>query len=169
MLAVLFAGLARYKLAAEILVFGALAAAVLWGAHEFLEHERDIGRNEIRAEWQAQQLKDEQAARAREAQFATQLQEANAHATEREQTIRTLAAAAGRSSDSLRGTIDAIGNQLSGATVDAIRATARTYGQLLAACDGQQRSMAEDAERLNSEKRQLIEAWPRADSTKPTP
>jgi hypothetical protein len=64
------------------------------------------------------------------------------------------------SSNSLRDTIAAIGERLSSATADALRQTSRTYGQLLAACDSEQRSMAEEAERANSDKRTLIEAWP---------
>ena len=43
---------------------------------------------------------------------------------------------------------------------DALRALTGTYGQLLAECNGRRREVAEEAERLNSEKRTLIESWP---------
>lgn len=167
MMAILLASLSRYKVAAEILAGLALVVFAVFEVHQFLEHERDIGRQEVQARWDAQQRKDEQTARAKEALFAAQIQEANQHASEREQTIRSLAAAAGRSSDGLRDTIATIGGSMSNATADALRQTAHTYGELLEACDGEQRGMAEEAERLNSEKRQLIEAWPNAQEAKP--
>ena len=45
------ATLARYKLGAEILVFSLLASAGIYGVHLVLEHARDAGRAEVRAEW----------------------------------------------------------------------------------------------------------------------
>jgi hypothetical protein len=71
------------------------------------------------------------------------------------------------SSNSLRDTIAAIGNSMSSATADALRETTRTYGKLLTTCDGEQRSLGEELERTNSEKRSLIEAWPRNPPAQP--
>jgi hypothetical protein len=160
MIAALLARLAPYKLLFEILVIGALAAGVMYGVHEFLEHERDIGRNEVRAEYVKQLQEAKDAAHLRETELIAQRDKAIENAQARDDTIRTLAARAGVSSNSLRDTIAALGERLSSATADALRQTTRTYGQLLAACDGEQRSMAEEAERANSDKRTLIEAWP---------
>jgi aspartokinase len=161
--------IARYKLLLEIVIIGALAAGAVYGVHQFLEHERDIGRAEVRAEY-AKQLADvKEAARLREKELTDQRDKAIQNANERDQTIRTLAARAGVSSISLRDTIAAVGERLSSATADALRQTTRTYGQLLAACDGEQRSMAEEAERANSDKRTLIEAWPKDDREKTKP
>jgi hypothetical protein len=161
MIAALLLRLAPYKLAFEIAVFGALAAAVLYGAHEFLEHERDIGRNEVRAEYAQQLAEAKDAARQREQQLQSQVNEANQHAKERDQTIQALATRTGVSTSGLRDTIKAIGNSMSSATADALRNTARTYGDILAECAARRGELAVKAEKLNSEKRTLIEAWPK--------
>jgi len=152
--------LSPYKLVAEIAVIGGLAAGAAYGIHMGLEHERDIGRNEVRAEYAKQLQEAKDAARQRETELTAQRDKAIENAQERDQTIQSLAARAGVSSNGLRDTIAAIGNSMSSATADALRQTARTYGQLLAACDSEQRSMGEEADRANSEKRTLIEAWP---------
>ena len=150
----------RYLPIIEALVGLALVAAVCFGVHQFLEHERDIGRQEVRAEYVKQLAEVKEAARQRETELIAQRDKAIENGQARDETIRTLAARAGVSSSSLQDAITAIGERLSSATADALRQTTRTYGQLLAACDGEQRSMAEEADRANSEKRTLIEAWP---------
>jgi uncharacterized protein YlxW (UPF0749 family) len=160
MIAAILLRLAPYKLAFEIAIFGALAAGVLYGAHQFLEHERDIGRNEVRAEYAKQLAEAKDAARQREQQLQSQVNEANQHAQERDQTIQALAARAGVSTSGLRDTIAAIGNSMSGATADALRNTARAYGEVLAECATRRGELAVTAEKFNSEKRTLIEAWP---------
>lgn len=159
--AALLLRLAPYKLAFEIAIFGAFAAAVLYGAHMGLEHERDIGRNEVRAEYAKQLADAKDAARQREQQLQSQVNEANQHAQERDQTIQALAARAGMSTNSLRDTIAAIGGSMSSATADALRNTARTYGDILAECAARRGELAVTAEKLNNEKRTLIEAWPK--------
>jgi hypothetical protein len=161
MIAALLLRLAPYKLAFEIIVFGALASGVLYEAHQFLEHERDIGRNEVRAEYAKQLADAKEAARVRELQLQSQVNEANQHAQERDHTIQALAARAGVSTNGLRDTIAAIGNSMSGATADALRNTTRAYGEILTECAARRRELAEQAERINSEKRTLIEAWPK--------
>lgn len=162
MIAALLLRLAPYKLFYEIAVFGALAVAALYGIHLGLEHERDIGRNEVRAEYAKQLADAKDAARHREQQLQTQVNEANRHAQERDQTIQALAARAGVSTSSLRDTIAAIGNSMSGATADALRNTARAYGEVLAECAARRGELAVTAEKLNSDKRTLIEAWPQS-------
>lgn len=159
--------LSPYKLAAEIIVFGALAAGAAYGIHMGLEHERDMGRNEVRAEYAKQLQEAKDAARQRETELTAQRDKAIENGNTRDETIQTLAARAGMSSNGLRDTITAIGNSMSSATADALRQTASTYGQLLTACDGEQRSMAEEVDRTNSEKRTLIEAWPRDPAKQP--
>jgi hypothetical protein len=161
MIAAILTGLARYKLLFEILVIGGLAAGAAVGVHQFLEHERDIGRNEVRAEYAKELAAAKDAARQRELQLQSQVDEANQHAHERDQTIQALAARAGVSANGLRDTIAAIGNSMSGATADALRNTARTYGDILAECATRRGELAVKAEKLNSEKRTLIEAWPK--------
>jgi hypothetical protein len=152
--------LSPYKLGAEIIVFGALAAGATWGIHMGLEHERDIGRNEVRAEYAKQLQEAKDAAQQRETELTTQRDKAIENANQRDQTIQALAARAGVSSNGLRDTIAAIGNSMSSATADALRQTARTYGDVLAECAARRGELGLEAEKLNSEKRTLIEAWP---------
>ena len=163
----ILARLARYKLLFEILVIGGLAAAATVGVHEFLEHERDIGRDEVRAEYAKQLAAAKDAAREREQQLQSQINEANQHARERDQTIQALAARAGLSTNGLRDTIAAIGDSLSSATADALHNTARTYGDILAECAARRGELAVKAEKLNSEKRTLIDAWPHTAESRP--
>lgn len=145
----------------EIVAGLALVAGICWGVHEFLEHERDIGRNEVRAEY-AEKLQEakEQAAQ-REALLRAQVDLATKGGNEREQTIKTLATAAGNASLGLRDTTKNISNSLSSFSADALRSVASAYGDVLGECQTRRGSLAEEAERLNSEKRTLIEAWPK--------
>lgn len=161
MIAAVLAGLTRYKLLFEILVIGGLAAGATFGVHLVLEHERDIGRTEVRAEWDKQIAADKLAAAAQTANWQTRLQAATNEGAKREETIRSLAASAAAAAGGLRDTIAKVDRAVPDYSVDALRALTSTYGQLLAECQGRRSEVAEEAERLNSEKRVLIEAWPR--------
>lgn len=152
---------APYKLLLEIALIGSLAAGAVYGVHQFLEHERDIGRQEVRAEYATKLAEAKEAARKREAELTTQRDEAVSHANERDQTIRSLAASAGNASLGLRDTAKSISNSLSSLSSDAVREIARAYGDVFTECQTRRGSLAEEAERLNSEKRTLIEAWPK--------
>jgi hypothetical protein len=152
--------LAPYKLAAEIMVFGALASGVAFGIHEFLEHERDVGRAEVQALWDKQIAADKEAARMRTDQMAAQVTAATTNGAKRDETIQALAATVAASSGSLRDAIAKVNGGVPGLSADSLRALAGTYGQLLAECQGRRAEVAGEAERLNSEKRTLIEAWP---------
>lgn len=154
--------LAPYKLAAEILVFGALAGAFTFGVHQFLEHERDIGRAEVRALWDKHAAVDKEAARVRTAEMATQAATAVTQGVKREETIQALAATAAATSGGLRDAVAKINGGVPGYSADALRTITGTYGQLLAECVGRRAEVAVEAERLNSEKRTLMEAWPTA-------
>jgi hypothetical protein len=159
--------LSRYKLAAEIAVFGALVAGVVHGSHQFLEHERDIGRQEVRAEWDRQIAVDKEAARIQSAELLAQRDTAATEGAKREETIRSLAASSAAAAGGLRDAVAKINRAVPDYSADALRALTGTYGQLLEECAGRRREVAEEAERLNSEKRTLIEAWPSNPPTKP--
>jgi hypothetical protein len=160
MMATIAARLAPYKLLFEIVVIGALAAGALYAVHQFLEHERDIGRQEVQARWDAQQAADERAARAKEAAFAKQLQEATKNASDRDQTIRALAAASGGANLGLRDTLAAISRGVPSATADALGKSVATLSAVLAECSGRYQSLAEKADRHASDVKTLQEAWP---------
>jgi hypothetical protein len=161
MIAALLLRLAPYKLAFEILVFGALAAGVVYGAHQVLEHEREIGRQEVRAEWDQQIAKDKEAARAQTDDWRAQRDTAATEGAKREETIRSLAATSAAAAGSLRDAVAKINGAVPNYSADALRALSSTYGQLLEECAGRRRELAEETERINSEKRTLIEAWPK--------
>lgn len=149
-----------YKLAVEILVFGALAGGVIFGVHLVLEHQRDLGRNEVQTRWDKQVAADKEAARVRTDQMAAQVTNAAAQGVKRDETIQALAATVAASSGSLRDAIAKANGGVPGYSVDALRALTSTYGELLAECQGRRAEVAGEAEKLNSEKRTLIEAWP---------
>ena len=168
MLTALLTRLAPYKLLFEILVIGGLAAGAVIAVHDFLEHERDIGRQEVQARWDHQVAIDKATAAAQAADWQSRLQAATTEGANREETRRSLSASAAAATNSMRDTITRINGAVPGYSVDALRALASTYGQLLAECQGRRTEVAEEAERLNSEKRTLIEAWPRNPSNIPS-
>lgn len=152
--------LAPYRLAAEIAVFGALAGGVILGVHLVLDHQRDIGRAEVQARWDKQIAADKDAARVRTDQMAAQVSNAVTQGAKRDETIQALAATVAASSGSLRDAIAKTNGGVPSLSVDALRALTSTYGQLLGECEGRRAAVAGEAEKLNSEKRTLMEAWP---------
>ena len=156
------AALARYKLGAEILVFGALASGGAYGAHLVLEHAREAGRAEVRAEWDRASAAAEKAAQAQTDNWRVQRDAAATEGAKREETIRSLAATSAAAAGGLRDVAAKIDRAVPDYSADALRAVTRTYGELLAEFAGRRSEVAAEAERLNSEKRTLIEAWPSA-------
>lgn len=153
--------LARYKLLFEIALIGALALGAAVGVHLFLEHERDIGRAEVQAKWDHQQELDKEAARAKEAEFATRLNEAIQNGVIRDQTIRTLAAAAGNANVGMRDTLATIRSGVPSASAEALGQSVATLSSVLAKCTGRYIDVAERADRHASDAKTLDEAWPK--------
>jgi hypothetical protein len=149
-----------YLRVAELLAGLALIAGVCWGVHEFLEHERDIGRNEVRAEYAEKLREAKDAAQLREKELTAQRDDAINKGNEREQTIRSLAAVNSNATQRMRDTVASVSNSLSSLSIDALRSLSSTYGDIYTKCDGERSRLAEEAERLNSEKQTLIQAWP---------
>jgi len=152
--------LTPYKLAAEILVFGALAAAGVYGAHQVLENARQAGRAEVRAEWDRASVAAEKAAQAQTDSWRAQRDAAATDGAKREDTIRSLAATSAAAAGGLRDAVAKIDRAVPDYSADALRATISTYGQLLESCHRERGEGAAETERINSEKRTLIEAWP---------
>lgn len=149
-----------YLRVAELLAGLAIVAGICWGAHEFLEHERDIGRNEVRAEYAQKLTEAKDAARQRETELLAQRDDAINKGNEREQTIHSLAASAGASSNGLRDALAHIGVGVPSATIEALRNSTTTLATVLSDCQGRYRSLAEIADRHASDSRTLTEAWP---------
>jgi hypothetical protein len=152
--------LAPYKLAFEIAAFGALAAGAMYGAHQFLEHERDIGRAEVQVRWDKQIDADKEAARKREGELTDQRDQAIAQGATRETLIRTLAAGSGAANLGLRDTLAAIRAGVPTATVDALGKSVATLTTIFADCSGRYQALAERSDRHASDVRTLQGAWP---------
>lgn len=153
--------LERYKLLAELIIGGAILLGLSYGFHRFCLHEQDIGYQKAQIEYQAQLLAATQAAKAKEEALTKQLQEAQNAATQREQTIRSLSAAAGAASNSLRSTLENISRGVPAATVDALRNSTSTLAAVLNECQDRYRGLAEKADRHASDVRTLTDAWPK--------
>lgn len=150
-----------YLRVAELLAGLAIVSGICWGAHEFLEHERDIGRNEVRAEYAQKLTEAKDAARQRETELLAQRDDAINKGNEREQTIRSLAASNATAAVGLRDTTANISNRLSSLSSDALRAVASAYGNVFTECAARRGALAEDLERANSDKQTLIDSWPK--------
>lgn len=152
--------LAPYKLAAEILVFGALATTGVYGAHLLLDHARQAGRAEMSAEWDRASAAAEKAAKVQTDTWRAQRDAAVTDGVKREETIRSLAATSAAAVGGLRDAATKIDRAVPDYSADTLRTVTRTYGELLAECAGRRVEVATEVEQLNSEKRTLINAWP---------
>lgn len=149
-----------YLRVAELLGGLALIAGICWGVHEFLEHERDIGRDEVRTEYAQKLAEAKEAAKLREDDLRDQRDAAVNKGNEREQTLRTVAAGSTAASIGLRDALGTIRDSVSGATIEALRNSTATLSTVLEDCQGRYRSLAEVADRHASDAHTLSDAWP---------
>lgn len=150
-----------YKLLIEIALIGALAAGAVYGVHQFLDHERDVGRAEVQARWDHQQQLDVEAARVKEAEFTTRLNEAIQNGVVRDQANTVLAAAAGNATLSLRDTLAAVRKGVPSATIDSLGKSVATLSTVFADCAGRYQGMAATADRHANDAKTVGEAWPK--------
>jgi hypothetical protein len=168
MIAMLLARLAPYKLAAEILVFGLLAAGMVYEVHQFLEHERDIGRQEVQARWNAQKVVDKAAGDKQEKDWREKYDAAINLGTKNAEALRTDANAARAASDRLRDTNQSLQQLLAGASAETARKYASAYQAVFADCVGRYRAMGEAAQGHANDAATLSAAWPQG-APKPQP
>lgn len=142
-----------------LLIAAVIAAAVVAWNH-FLDYEQNIGYQKAVAEYNVKLLAAKEAADKREQELTTQVQEAQANGLKREETIKALAAAVGKSSDSLRNTANAIRLGLPSATVEAARTAADAFATVFTDCQGRYGALAEKADGHANDVRTLEEAWP---------
>lgn len=138
-----------------------LVAALLFARNWHIDHERNIGYQKAVAEYNVKLLAAKEAADRREQELTTQVQEAQANGLKREETIRTLAAAVGKSSDSLRNTANAIRLGLPHATVEAARTAADAFTAVFTECQQRYVDVARAADGHASDVQTLMEAWPK--------
>ncbi len=143
----------------SLLIAAVIAAAVVAWNH-FLDYEQNIGYDKAVAEYNVKLLAAKEAADKREQELSAQVQEAQANGLKREETIKALAAAVGKSSDSLRNTANAIRLGLPHATVEAARTAADAFATVFSECQGRYGELAAKADGHASDVRTLEEAWP---------
>ena len=143
------------------LLIAAVAVALGFAWNGFIKHEQGIGYQKAVAEYTVKLLEAKEKADKREQELTTQVQEAQANGLKREETIRTLAAAVGKSSDSLRNTANAIRLGLPNATVEAARTAADAFATVFTDCQRRYADVAEKADGHANDVRTLEEAWPK--------
>jgi hypothetical protein len=168
MIAAFFMGLARYKLPAEILALIALVVGAVYGAHQFLEHERDIGRQEVQGRWNEQKAADKLAADKQEKDWREKYDAAINLGSENAKALRTDANAARVASDRLRDTNQSLQQLLAGATAETARKYATAYQAVFTDCVGRYRAMGETAQGHANDAATLSAAWPQG-APKPQP
>ena len=144
----------------KALLIAAVIAAAIFAWNWFIDYERSIGYDKAVAEYNVKLLAAKEAADRREQELTTQVQEAQANGLKREETIKALAAAVGKSSDSLRNTANAIRLGLPHATVEAARTAADAFATVFSECQGRYGELAAKADGHASDVRTLEEAWP---------
>ena len=144
----------------KALLIAAVAVALGFAWNGFIKHEQNIGYQKAVAEYNVKLLAAKEAADRREQELTTQVQEAQANGLKREETIKALAAAVGKSSDSLRNTANAIRLGLPHATVEAARTAADAFATVFSECQGRYGELAAKADGHASDVRTLEEAWP---------
>ncbi|WP_136420400.1 DUF2514 family protein [Herbaspirillum sp. ST 5-3] len=147
------------------LAIAAVVAVLLAGSHW---KAYVMGGDAVRVEWQADKMAQADATaainesyRLKERAMSKQLEEARNEATKRETAIRTDADRARKSADSLRDELASIREQLPSLAVDAVRQRADTLARVLDECQQDYRGMAETADRLESDRQTLMDAWPK--------
>ena len=144
----------------KALLIAAVAVALGFAWNGFIKHEQNIGYQKAVAEYNVKLLAAKEAADKREQELTTQVQEAQANGLKREETIKALAAAVGKSSDSLRNTANAIRLGLPNATVEAARTAADAFATVFTDCQRRYADVAAKADGHASDVRTLEEAWP---------
>lgn len=157
----MFDFLAPYKLAIEISVFTALAAAGVWGCHSFLAHEQDIGYQRAVAEYTAKLEAQKDAAHKTEIDLRKQLEDAQNAAIQRNQALAAASAAATASSNSLRDSLGHIRDGVPGATAASLAQSVVALTTILGDCAARYTDMAGKADRHASDAKLLFDSWPK--------
>ena len=143
------------------LLYGALIAALVLGYGLWSRHMQGIGYDKATAEYTAAALVASEAARAKESAWQTQLKKAQDEATKRQTKLAVDAAAARGAADSLRDDLRAVRASLPGLTREAVDRYADTASLVFADCARSYSGLAQDADRLATERQTLIDSWPK--------
>lgn len=144
----------------KALLIAAVIAAAVFAWNRFLDYEQNIGYQKAVAEYNVKLIEAKEKADKREKELTAQVKEAQDNGLKREETIKTLAAAVGKSSDSLRNTANTIRLGLPNATVEAARTAADAFAAVFTDCQRRYADVAEKADGHANDVRTLEEAWP---------
>lgn len=147
--------------AIKALLIAAVVVALGFAWNGFIKHEQNVGYQKAVAEYNVKLIEAKERADKRERELTAQVKEAQDNGLKREETIRTLAAAVGKSSDSLLNTANAIRLGLPNATVEAARTAADAFATVFTDCQRRYADVAEKADGHANDVRTLEEAWPK--------
>lgn len=147
--------------AIKALLIAAVAVALGFAWNGFIKHEQNIGYQKAVAEYNVKLIEAKERADKRERELTAQVKEAQDNGLKREETIKALADAVGKSSDSLRNTANAIRLGLPNATVEAARTAADAFAAVFTDCQRRYADVAEKADGHANDVRTLEEAWPK--------
>ncbi len=151
---------APYKTIIEVILIGALIIGISVAIHSFLEHERDIGRNEVHAEWDKQKLADKVASDKQEKDWRDKYDLAINTGAQNAQTLKLETAATRVASDRLRDTNTSLQQLLANSTAEAARKYAAAYANVFNDCVGKYQEMGIAAQGHANDSKALASAWP---------
>ena len=143
------------------LLYGGFIAALVLGYFAWADRVGDAREAAVRAEYTAEALVASEAARAKEAEWQTQLQKAQNDAAKRQTKLAADATAARAAAGGLRDDLAAVRASLPTLTADASAELATVSTGLLADCADQYRGVAAEADALWGDRQTLIDAWPK--------
>ena len=147
--------------AIKALLIAAVAVALGFAWNGFIKHEQNIGYQKAVAEYNVKLIEAKERADKRERELTAQVKEAQDNGLKREETIKALADAVGKSSDSLRNTANAIRLGLPHATVEAARTAADAFAAVFTECQQRYVDVARAADGHASDVQTVMEAWPK--------
>ena len=144
----------------QLIAYSAAAIALFAAGYK-------LGGDSVENDWQREKIVQQQAAmdanhaaRMREQELTSKLQEAQNAAKQRETTLRADADRARSAVAWLRNDLAAIRNGLSSATTETCAITANAAIDVFGQCTEEYRAMAEVADRHANDAKMIHEAWP---------
>jgi hypothetical protein len=149
-----------YRIWFQIGAVAILLAGFSWGVHSYNEHFRDIGKAEVRAEWDAANAKAKVEADKQEAAWNKRLEEANANFTKRQEAQTVALAATTAANNSLSGAITRLRNGVSNTPPSTSANAALALATVFGDCSTKYIGMAEIAGRHSNDLQRILDQWP---------
>ena len=149
-----------YLRIAEALAALALVLGLCWGAHEFLQHEQQIGYDRRVAEDKVAEAAAKDAALKTERSMQSKVDEAQNARIQQAQVNQVAADAASAAADRLRVAASDLTRRVSADPGKAGADAAATLAQLLGECSDRYRDLARRADGHAADAKTLNDAWP---------